>query len=102
MKIPEEFMADGGTELAPMSTTTDLNVALTYALKGVGTPTVIFRIVTDNNLSRGPDLKWVSLFPGESETLFPPLTYIQPTGKTQVLVHAGCQATVVEVRPTLA
>ena len=102
MKIPEEFMADGGTELAPMSTTTDLNVALTYALKGASAPAVIFRIVTDNNLSRGPDLKWISLFPGESETLFPPLTYIQPTGKTQVLMHAGCQATVVEVRPTLA
>jgi hypothetical protein len=102
MVMPEVFEADGGTELAPMSTTTDLNVALSYALKGACAPALIFRIVTDNNLSRGCDLQWLSLFPGESETLFPPLTYIQPTGRTQLLEHNGCQVTVAEVRTTLA
>ncbi len=102
MVMPDQFEADGGTELAPMSTTTDLSVALNYALKGACAPALIFRIVTDNNLSRGCDLQWLSLFPGESETLYPPLTYIQPTGRTQMLEHNGCQVTVAEVRTTLA
>lgn len=102
MVMPEEFEAEGGTELAPMSTTTDLAVALGYALRGAGAPALLFRIVTENNLTRGCDLQWLSLFPGEAETLFPPLTYIQPTGRTQVLEHNGCQVTVAEVRTTLA
>jgi hypothetical protein len=29
-QVPEEFMRLGGTELAPMSTTTDLATAMTY------------------------------------------------------------------------
>jgi hypothetical protein len=102
MVMPDEFEADGGTELAPMSTTTDLSVALNYALKGACDPALVFRIITDNNLSRGCDLQWLSVFPGESETLYPPLTYIQPTGRTQMLEHNGCQVTVAEVRTTLA
>ena len=32
-------------------------------------------------------LEWISAFSRESETLFPPLTYLQPTGRTQV----GCR-----------
>lgn len=102
MVMPEEFEAEGGTELAPMSTTTDLTVALSYALKGAGNPALLFRIVTENSLTRGCDLQWLSLFPGEAETLFPPLTYIQPTGRQQLVEHNGCQVTVAEVRTTLA
>ena len=30
LQVPEEFMRLGGTELAPMSTTTDLATAMTY------------------------------------------------------------------------
>ena len=31
------------------------------------------------------DLQWLSAFPNEAEILFPPLTYMQPNGKTQVI-----------------
>ena len=36
-------------------------------------------------LCRGVDLQWLSAFPNESQVLFPPLTYMQPTGKMQVM-----------------
>lgn len=44
------------------------------------------KIVTANNLQRGGDLAFLSMFPGESETLFPPLTFVQSTGKTQEIM----------------
>ena len=63
----EEFMDAGGTELAPMSTTADVGVAVGYAVRNSTTcRSLLFRIVTDNNLQRGADLKWLSMFPGEA------------------------------------
>ena len=32
----------------------------------------------------GADVQWLSAFPGEAEILYPPLTYLQPTGRSQV------------------
>jgi len=104
MVVSEAFETDGGTELAPMSTTTDLAVAVQYASKsGQSNASLMFRIVTDNNLQRGADLSWVSMFPGEAEVLFPPLTFIQPTGKVEVLPLDGSdfELAIVEVRTTL-
>ena len=46
----------------------------------------------------GADISWLSAFPGEKEVLFPPLTYLDPSGREQ---EFG-QSTVVEVTPTLA
>ena len=48
----------------------------------------------------GADLAWISLFPNESEVLYPPLTYMQPTGKTEVIELDGHHLTFVEVRVT--
>ena len=31
-------------------------------------------------MERGAPLQWLSAFPGESEFLYPPLTYLKPTG----------------------
>ena len=64
------------------------------------------KIVTSNNLQRGADLTFVSMFPGESETLFPPLTFMQPTGKQQVVEVKQdngdmFKLTIVEVTTTL-
>ena len=39
---------------------------------------------------------------GESEVLFPPLTYMQPTGRRQVVEVDGMRFTIVEVNPTIA
>jgi hypothetical protein len=101
MVMPQVFEEEGGTELAPMSTTTEVEVALNYALKGKTTTALLFRYVTNNSLQRGSELQWLSMFPGENETLYPPLTYVQPTGKVQLLVHNDIQVTVAEVTTTL-
>ena len=92
MQMTSEFLANGGTELAPMSTTPDVRVAVRYAINKPEkdlAPSLLFRIVTHNNLQRGADVQWLSMFPGEAETLFPPLTYLQATGKTHVLQHSA-------------
>jgi len=73
--IPDEFMAKGGTELAPMSTTTDLQVALLYS---ASEHAVILRLRTRGFMDRGADIAFLSVFPAESEVIFPPLTYLCP------------------------
>jgi hypothetical protein len=103
MKLPREFSADGGTELAPMSTTTDVSVAIRYAIKEDTRSALLFRFVTRNNLERGADVQWLSMFPGESETLFPPLTFLQRTrSEPQQVEHNGVTVTIVELSTTLA
>jgi hypothetical protein len=59
---------------------------------------------TSNNLQRGAEaaeLTWLSVFPGEAETLYPPLTFMQPTGREQVIEYDGIKLTVVECTTTL-
>ena len=85
-------------QLAPMSTTTDIKTAVSYSMSN---ESLLFKIVTRNGLQRGADLQWVSAFPAEAEILYPPLTYLQPTGSTQVIEVNNCRLTVVEVVPTL-
>jgi hypothetical protein len=82
-----------------MSTTTDIATAAAYS---ISTESLIFKIATRNKLQRGADLQWVSAFPSEAEILYPPLTYLQPTGRTQVIVVDDHRFTIVEVTPTLA
>ena len=41
---------------------------------------------------------WLSAFPGERECLFPPLTFLSPTGRVQ---KVGETFTVIEVTPRL-
>ena len=68
---------------------------------------LLMKIITKNNLQRGADLTFLSMFPGEtfSEILFPPLTFVQPTGRVQVIeVKHGDRVfnlTVIEVTTTL-
>ena len=86
MQVTEEFRNKGGTEYAPMSTTTDVEVACGYAVrKGKTDGALLMKIVTENNLQRGADLTFLSMYPGEQEILYPPLTFMQPTGRQQVM-----------------
>ena len=86
MQVTEEFRNKGGTEFAPMSTTTDVEVACGYAVrKGKTDGALLMKIVTENNLQRGADLTFLSMYPGEKEILYPPLTFMQPTGRQQVM-----------------
>lgn len=102
MKISDEFLSDrkGGTELAPMSTTSSLEVAAKYASSG---DSVLLKISLDNFMQYGADLQWLSAFPGEAEVLYPPLTYLQPTEREPQVVElkSGHKFTVHEVRPTI-
>ena len=106
-RVTEEFMKKGGTQTAPMSTSKDYDIACGYAIrKGEGKGALLMKIVTNNNLQRGADLTFLSMFPGEAETLFPPLTFVQPTGKTediQIKTSDGntFTLTIVEVSATL-
>jgi len=102
MQVSEGFKVKGGSEYAPMSTTTDPEVAIGYAVrKGMTNGSLLMKLKTCNNLQRGAELTWLSLFPGEAETLFPPLTFLQPTGKEQTMEHKGIKLTILEVTTTL-
>jgi hypothetical protein len=48
----------------------------------------------------GMDLAWISMFPGEAERLLPPLTFMNPPEKSQVIEVDGFKLTVVEVQVT--
>ena len=96
--IPDEFLDKGGTELAPMSTTSSVSVALRYS---ASEHAVIYRLRTQSSIERGADLTFLSCFPGEREYLFPPLTYLQPVkpATKRSMVLAGKTFTVIEVEP---
>ena len=101
VKVGDKFEDHAGTELPPMSSTTDLGIASGYAY-GDSKSSIIFRIITKNRLQRGADLQWLSAFPNESEVLFSPLTYMQPTGRKQKISVGQSHFTVVEVETTTA
>jgi hypothetical protein len=96
------FEQQGGTELAFLSTTSDLRVALAYSLSQ---NSLFFKIVADSWLSLGVDVQWLSAFPAESEKVYPPLTFLKPTGRTETLQVEResrlMSITVVEVRPII-
>ena len=95
---PASFMEHGGTELAPMSTTSDLSVAMRYS---ASVRAVLLRLITDSFYERGPDISFLSAFPGEAEFLFPPLTFLQPTGDVETVTVEGLVYEVVDVRPRI-
>ena len=75
LTIVEDFLKSGGTELAPMSTTTNLAVAADYSCNGqYGAEALIMKIKIPKNgfMKSGACLKWISAFPGEDERLFGP------------------------------
>ena len=96
MKVPDEFMSKGGTELAPMSTTSSIKIAMEYA---ASERSLLLRLHTKNFMVRGPDISFLSAFPAEEEYLFPPLTYLMPTGKVQELRVDDAIFTVIDVEP---
>ena len=94
LNVTQRFLVLGGTELAPMSTTTNLEIATRYA-RGADTA-LLFRLRSTTFMNLGCDLTELSAFPHEKEYLYPSLTFLQPTGVTHTLVHNGATYTVVE------
>ena len=99
VKATSAFERDGGAEYAPMSTTADPAIAVNY---GRSEATLLLKITTRSFMDRGADLTFLSAFPGEKEYLFPPLTYLQPTGRREVVPVGSAEFTVVEVEPHFA
>ena len=99
VRASDAFVELGGTELAPMSTTTEIKTATEYSMSD---NSLIFYIYTKNSMQRGADIQFLSAFPAEAEVLYPPLTYLQPTGRMQEVAVEGRRFTVVEVEPTVA
>lgn len=90
-----EFMKKGGTELAPMSTTSSIEVAVKYSQSA---QSILFRLKTRSSMERGADITFLSTFPAEKEYLYPPLTYLQPGQLTPISLD-GRQIKVLEVEP---
>ena len=76
MAVEESFLLQGGTELACMSSSASLAVVGAYAASC--TPLTLVRIKVDSPMEQGADVSWVSLYPGEAEHLYPPLTFVKP------------------------
>ena len=100
LDLGDRFMADrtGGTEVAPMSTTSDMAVAVRY---GLSAGSLLFLLKVDNFMQYGADLQWLSAFPTEAEVLYPPLTYLQPTGRVQLMIAGENKFKIVEVTPNI-
>ena len=101
--VTDTFTQVGGTELAFMSTTSDIRIAAQYSMSP---DSLLFKIVNHSFMSIGADIDWLSTFPGEGEFLYPPLTYLQPTGRSAsgISIKKGREVlnfTVVEVQPYL-
>jgi hypothetical protein len=103
LEAADDFMQKGGTELGFMSTTRDLDVAVRYCLSS---HSLIFKLDVQNFMTMGADVQWLSAFPDEAEILYPPLTYLKPTGRTESLeVDTGSRKltfSIVEVAPQLS
>ena len=88
-----------------MSTTTDIVVALKYSASQAS---LLLKLRTSSFMDRGADIAFLSAFPGEKEFVYPPLTYLHPTGRREVVTveenefgegTAKTVITVIEVEP---
>ena len=98
-RVQNEFMELGGTECAPMSTTNELAVAMEYS---ASKHPVLMRLLTESFMQRGASLAFLSCFPAEAETLFPPLTYLKPSCKYTITVKergATIRVTIIDITP---
>jgi hypothetical protein len=96
LTVDSSFMEKGGTEIAPMSTTTSLEVAIKYS---ASSSSVLLKLTTSSFMQRGADLSFLSAFPDEAEVLYPPLTFLQPVRRFEITLDNGAQYTVIEVVP---
>ena len=87
----------GGTERALLSCTPDLKTAARFA---AGREALLFLVTAKSFMQRGAALDFLSCMPDESEVVYPPCTYLKPTGRKQrVQLSAELRCVVVEVTP---
>mmetsp|Transcript_27426 Transcript_27426/g.58289 ORF Transcript_27426/g.58289 Transcript_27426/m.58289 type:complete len:132 (-) Transcript_27426:395-790(-) len=73
----QKFREHGGTEMAPMSTTTNEEVAFVYATSKVP---LVFKYIV-GGMKTGVSIRFLSLYPKEEEFLYAPLTYLTLKGQ---------------------
>ena len=71
-----------------------VTVAVQYAMS---THSLLFKVVANSFMERGADIAFLSAFPGEKEYVYPPLTYLEPTGEKQTLRVDDATFTVIDV-----
>ena len=81
--------------MACMSTTSDQSVAENFAWSK---SPLLFKFVSKSFMSHGADISFLSVYPGEKEVLYPPLTYLRPIRMYKKMI-GGNVYTVVEVEP---
>ena len=81
MEVSDSFLLKGGAEMGCMSTSSSLDVISAYARS---TTPLIFRFKIDSPMEMGADISWISMFPSENETCYPPLTFIKPMFKQKI------------------
>ena len=81
--------------MACMSTTSSRKVAQDFALSK---SPLLFKFVSKSFMSHGAGISFLSVYPGEKEVLYPPLTYLRPVRITQETIGTTVY-TVVEVEP---
>ena len=95
-QVLDDFKKLGGTEIAPMSTTADKDTALKYAESR--TP-LLFKYET-TGLEIGCSINFLSVYPGEKEYLYAPLTYLHVKHPLEEVDEDG--VTVITVKPQRA
>lgn len=95
LDVSQTFMDQGGTEMGFMSTTTSLEVAVKYSL---AKNSLLLKIVPQTFMATGADVSWLSAFPSESEMLYPPLTYLRPTGAWRDVVVDRADGMIIKFR----
>lgn len=95
LQIAEEFVRTGGTEMACMSTTSSPAVAQEFA---ESESPLLFKFVSKSFMSHGADISFLSVYPGEKEVLYPPLTYMRPIKLFQQTI-GGRLYQIAEVEP---
>ena len=93
------WLKNGGSELAPMSTTSDLSIALRYLADA--RTAILLRLKVRSFMQSGAPIAFLSCFDQEQEWLYPPLTFLSPTGRRWSVRDGSREILVVEVEPHL-
>ena len=95
LSLTKEFMTEGGSEFACMSTSASLEMAASFAKMGANP--MVFKYDTESCIDRGADIAYLSVYKGEKEVLYPPLTFLKFGGIKQEQV-AGTAMLVISVK----
>jgi hypothetical protein len=100
LQVTDDFMEQGGTEYACMSTSMSKQIVGDFAQSE---HPLIFKVTSSGFMDRGADVSWLSVYPEEAEVLYPPMTYLKPVqGSKKPIKGTNGKGWIIEVIPTLA